>query len=171
LGAIGYSLAVTGDGDIPALRAGIWREARRFADAYTGDPAYQEVHEYLDNNDACDERDPAALRWWFKDLGSCCTRSAAAWLHWLHLTVAVEWDRVGQLAAGHGVTITAPRPAWDGGRERFVVLRGYLWTAGATGLFGDDRHLPLTALTDLERPRFDESLRGCRCRICEVLRG
>ena len=170
MGAIGYSLAVTGGGDVPALRAGIWQEARRFAGAYTGGPAYQEVHEYLDNNDACDERDPAALRWWFKDLAGCCTRSAGAWLHWLHLTVAVEWDRIVRLATTHGVTITAPRPSWDARRERFVVLHGYLWSADSDALSGDDRHLPLAALTDPERSSYDRSRHECRCGVCDLLR-
>ncbi len=57
MGAIGYSLPVAGDGDVPALRAEVWQEALRFAGAYTTGPGYEEVHSYLDHNDACDDRE------------------------------------------------------------------------------------------------------------------
>jgi hypothetical protein len=169
MGALAYSVPVTGGGDVDAARAAIWRSARNAVSQFTGAPAYDEVHEYLDNNDPCAAGAAGpTLSWLFRDLGGLCDRSANAWLHWLGTYVAVEWARVSLLAGEHDVTLAGPRPDVEAaaGGYRFVELRDYLWQVQPGGLFGDERWLDLDELNDTERRRHAEALTACRCIVC-----
>lgn len=170
MGSIGTSVATTGDGDLAAARRAVWQLAYDFAASYAYRlPAAQETFEYLDNNDPCAGPD-TALDWWFKDLAGCCGRSAGLWLHWVRLAIAVEWNRVVAVAARHGVTVTADRPPRPAADPPFVLLRGYVWSAWDTGLWGDERHLPLADLDAPELAAYEAARTLCACPLCPRLR-
>lgn len=170
MGSIGTSLPTTGKGDLAAARRAVWQLAYDFAASYASRlPAAQEPFEYLDSNDPCPEPD-TTLSWWFKEFGGCCIRSAYLWLHWVKLAIVVEWDQVVAVAARHGVTVTAERPPRPVADPPFVLLRGYLWSAEKTELWGDDRHLALTDLDASELAAYEAARTLCACPLCPRLR-
>lgn len=180
MGSIGILLQVSGDGDRAALHSAIWDAAQDFIGMYvnTRSPAYGSLSYYL--GDAMHEEKRAGtwgpdgdqLQWWFRDFAGCCSRSAGAWLHWLQLAFAADWDRFTQLADEHGLTITSTPPALATllGAKNYVLLRDELWSAEENGLFGDDEHVPIDDLTDEERALHAQALERCLCWMCTLLR-
>ncbi|MBO3752540.1 leucine-rich repeat domain-containing protein [Streptosporangiaceae bacterium NEAU-GS5] len=175
MGASAYSVQVTGDGDMNAARAAIWNSAHHFIRRYVGASA-AEVFEYLDNNDPCagTDKDGDRLYWWFRDLGGAAGRSACAWVHWLSVMFASDWDTFNFLARQHGYRFSGERPILadllTDSPDRFVVLRGEMWHVDGDALYGDDRELRLDDLSFEERDRFREAQTLCRCDLCARLR-
>ncbi|MET7393842.1 hypothetical protein ABZS66_10150 [Dactylosporangium sp. NPDC005572] len=176
MGAVGYALRVSGDGNVDAFRESTWNLVQNFVHNYTVGPQYADVHSYLEHADpAGNPQDAGATtaNWWFPDLTGVCHRSANAWLHWFGLAVAVQWPYVRGAARQSGVTITQEQPergeAAPAG-DRFVVLRGVVWQIDSDGLYADDRWLPIEELSVDERAAYEAALELCACGVCDALR-
>jgi hypothetical protein len=113
----------------------------------------------------------------FRDLGGVAWRSANAWVHWLSVMFAADWDTFDFLARKHGFTFVGERPVLSDlladSCDRFAVLRGEMWQVapyGEDGPYGDDRTLPLDDLSPGEKGRFKDAKTLCRCDLCVKLR-
>ncbi|WP_238016395.1 hypothetical protein KZZ52_40835 [Dactylosporangium sp. AC04546] len=173
MGGIGYSLGISGDGDVDAARSAIWDYTKSFARWCTTSPVYEEVDDYLD--DVRPENDPhqpgdTRMYWWLPDYAGCCVRSMLAWEHWCQLAAAIDWRFLVHRAERHGVRITQDRPTREDATSRFVVLRGYLWLIEDGRLTGDDKMLALDELTDEEAAVVEAARERCGCGVCTMLR-
>ncbi|MET7401300.1 hypothetical protein ABZS66_48250 [Dactylosporangium sp. NPDC005572] len=173
MGGIGYSLGISGDGDVDAARSAIWEYTKSFARWCTTSPVYGEVDYYLD--DVRTENDPhrpgdTRMYWWLPDYAGSCVRSMLAWEHWCQLTAAIDWPYLVNEAGRHGVRITQDRPAREDAPNRFVVLRGYLWLIEDGRLTGDNAMLALDELTAEEAARVEAARERCGCGVCAMLR-
>ncbi|WP_324785180.1 hypothetical protein [Streptomyces sp. H51] len=174
MGAIECSVPVTGNGDMNAARADLWKCIYGFVRKHVG-ASTEEVFYYLDGNDPCDTDDSDdCISWKFRDLAGCCTRSMNVWLHWLVIAFAANWDTFDSVARRHGFTFTGERPVLADlladMPDRFVVLRGDVWQVYENGLWGDDRVLSLDDLSPEEWDRYEAAKTLCRCDLCVELR-
>ncbi|WP_238009525.1 hypothetical protein KZZ52_27005 [Dactylosporangium sp. AC04546] len=176
MGAVGYSVRVSGDGHVDAFRESTWNLVQNFVHNYTAGPPYADLHSYLDHADPADSPQDAGATtadWWFPDLTGVCHRSANAWLHWFGLAVAVRWPYVRGAARERGVTITQEGPERGEAAptgDRFVVLRGVLWQIDADGLYADDKWLSIEELSADERAAYEGARELCACGVCDFLR-
>ncbi|WP_283138248.1 hypothetical protein [Rhizohabitans arisaemae] len=179
MGAALISLKVSGDGDRAALHEAIWEDVQEFIRMYTASSANNGVYEYLSEavEDARDRdlwgADGERLEWTFRDYAGCAARSAWVWEHWFRLALAADRDRFTRLADKHGLSLgDEPSPLADllAGDERYVELRGDLWSVSEDGLHGDDRFVDVTELTDRERKQYATARERCLCGPCTKLR-
>ncbi|GGM24455.1 hypothetical protein ACFFX1_09015 [Dactylosporangium sucinum] len=173
MGGIGYSLGISGAGDVDAARSAIWDYMQGFAQWCTTSDVYEEVHYYLDDvRPAEDPHRPGDTRmyWWLPDHAGCCVRSMLAWEHWCHLAAAIDWRFIAYRAGQHGVALTGEPPARDDAPNRFVVLRGYLWLIEDGRLTGDNSMLELAELTAEEAAAVETARGRCGCGVCAMLR-
>lgn len=174
MGGIGYSLEVSGTGDRAAMGKAFWESALNWIYPEVGLTPADELDCYLD--DTVDwTTDGNSVTWWFANPGGCCSRSSEAWLHWFRLAIAAGWDGYSRIAAErYGLTIESERvdlaELLRGADLRLVTLRGDVWMAEESGLFGDDAYIPVADLTERERALHAEALTRCLCSVCELLR-
>ncbi|TDC77068.1 hypothetical protein [Streptomyces hainanensis] len=175
MSAIGISLDLTGDGDRAALHDAISGIVYDFIHHYVDDEPYPGADDYRMECVSGSEEGvtDGYFGWWFDNPGGCCSRSSHLWYHWFDLALATEWDRVVVAAKARGLTVTSARPDLSAvldGPDRFVGLRGSLWSVAEDGLFGDDAHTPVEKLTEQERARLTVAVGRCQCPLCPRLR-
>lgn len=194
MGSIGVTLTVSGDGDRAALHSAVWKAAYNLIDTYTASPEYEPNRRLLADSikNAPVGKYPWGvdgdrLSWYFYDFGACRLNFSQAWVHWLHLAFAADWDGFVRLAKDNGLEITSiqgrsepPVLAEEVAIHSFVTLHGKLWLAWETpwekGLVWDDGDddddyecIPIAELTSEERALYDKALKRCLCGPCTML--
>lgn len=174
MSAIGLSLEVSGEGDRHAAHSEITRIIHEFIHRYTGIDPYPSASEYRGEWISVSEDVDDDFGWWFWNPGGCCSRSEAVWCHWFELALAAEWEAIERVITRvYGLRAAPPRSdlgALLAGKDRFLLLRGDLWTVWEEGLGGDDAHVAVADLTPEERAQHAAALERCQCPICPMLR-
>lgn len=161
---------MSGDGDRDGWAAAVWDWALDVIYVEAGIRADSGLAHYLEDEPS---RSAAGdgVTWWFGDPAGCCSRSAGAWAHWFEHALYKGWAVFAMMAEKRGLVLEAGRPVRDElvSGASFVTVRGDLWMAGESGIFGDDAHVPVDELTPEEQEEVRLALRGCRCPLCSAL--
>lgn len=180
MGAVGFSVTVSGGGDRDALYQKYWQRVSIYLSNYNARPWHGDIGEYI--NDVIREEQRAGrwgpdgdeLTWWFTDFDGCRVRSANLWLHWVKRIFAFDWSGFETVARQHRLVLAGERPSLrelltDTG-DAYQRFSGSWWSVSPEGLRGDDAFVPVAELTSALRAKHAQALEHCLCGVCRALR-
>jgi hypothetical protein len=173
MGALGFSMQVSGDGDIEELQDDVLEHVLGWLERSFGDGPYRHHREYLRSarsDRKWSEAGDTALHWMFPDFGGGCTRSKYLWNHWMRLGIAAQWDQVAAIADRHGYELGERWSIEDAHTDSFLELRDELWMIMEDALHRDGGAIGVEDLSPEEQALVETARKVCACAPCRMLR-